>query len=199
MSLWWDWFTRERKPVEQLLQPRSSEEVQGQEGDEASWFRISIWLVAKPHSLTNVRQGSLFLLAFYTEDPQDIHAKCTKCTTQKVWIAPHILTIKEIRTRIHNIIFKSFKNSKRYTSCEYIFCNVCNIHFAMFAIHILQCMQYIFCNVCKIYFSGSTANSSSVSPTWADKGLQVWEVMEQSKIDCTLVHKSQTDNWYLSN
>ena len=140
------------KPVEQLLQPRSSEEVQGQEGDEASWFRLSIWLVAKPHSSTNVRQGTcfLFLLAFYTEDPQDIHAKCTKCTTlRSVNCSP---LIKESRTKIHNIIFKSFKNSKRYAV---------NIYFTMYAIYILQCMQYTFCNVCKIYFAGPTTNSSS--------------------------------------
>ena len=60
-------------------------------------------------------------------------------------------------------------------------------------------MQYTFCNVCKIHFASPTANSSSASATWADKGLQVWEVKEQSKIDCTLVHKSQTDNWYSLN
>ena len=87
---------------------------------------------------------------------------------------------------------------------QHIFCDICNIYFAIYAQYILHYMQYIFCIICNIYFAINKYTYfamfakyilpvplQSRAGTWADKGIQVWGVREMSKINCLL---TPTDN-----
>ena len=64
---------------------------------------------------------------------------------------------------------------------QHIFCDICNIYFAIYAQYILHYMQYIFCIICNIYFAINIHILRCLQNTFCQFHCKVEQALEQTK------------------